>query len=869
MATTFKNIVWTTSGTQGEIQTVSEWKVWLCKEKRWSGVPLVVLRNILLAALHPTTEFCIGEISKTEKDPRILNSFSPPTSKETFYLDLASNSRTHGRFTFADRPVGSHYYGNRESWKRIIYGSILHTGLRGLRYKVMRYVVVDDERRVGGASRDENRNGNPQDDPTNRLHWETGESHGKCSRWVMQAFREDSTDATDTPIQFRAALWKDWVAKGTLAYSPLCDDRGIDLVIPISCLKGNKPDLGNYEGKVLIGLVHEAEVRRAKPGWMLFQWFSFETLQQDGIIDRLSQKCQQLAGAWNNIVALAEILRIEQSIAEAELSNPDDNVMSEAEYENTMIRIIGSDRHGLLLLHPYVVRRVQQRMAAMWLNLAKAAGVRFFSVMCQPDESLAHYFDVLPNGELVGERVFCAPDFEPGEYIVFCNPMRHWGDCQLWENRHEGSFADTRGTLTAPRLLLLDLGRDTDGDFIQLIRSSAYPAMREAISNFGEKPTVRKLPKVSKAGTLQQIAIGSMNDLTGVVASLLGRARAVGAEFHQLLIPAGGEQKEANEMRIIDFLSQELQIAVDSLKSAYPNNEPGLRAVTEYLDSIDANIPWLSDFKNPECYRDRACQVDAAATDTISRLVGLVNSHWRAPDLRVDTNPKNYQSVLFGDVPFTDEQKAYARSHLQTYRQEMAEAIAWKEANEGDTTVIRYVSIYARLSKETILAVEPKQSILPRSRYAIESWVSAYWNVCHEAQSGDAGLVFTIWSDEIIARLEGVELVNLQLVEVYGCQHGAWSAPGWRWRGEVVDTRVVLKDGRLAIEMKWDRAQKLVGYHQLGLIGEKYKAQSPPGQTRSMKIWTIRVKNNLSSTVYLFDLSVSDEEIKRQLDLLG
>ena len=63
----------------------------------------------------------------------------------------------------------------------------------------------------------------------------------------------------------------------------------------------------------------------------------------------------------------------------------------------------------------------------------------------------------------------------------------------------------------------------------------------------------------------------------------MGRARAANAENAVILIPPGGEQQEAKEFRIIDFLSQELQLAVDSIKSAYPNNVNGLNAITKFL----------------------------------------------------------------------------------------------------------------------------------------------------------------------------------------------------------------------------------------------------------------------------------------------
>jgi hypothetical protein len=92
-----------------------------------------------------------------------------------------------------------------------------------------------------------------------------------------------------------------------------------------------------------------------------------------------------------------------------------------------------------------------------------------------------------------------------------------------------------------------------------------------------------------------------------------------------LLIPAGGEQKENEEMTVIDFLSQQVQIAVDSLKSAYPNNKNGLDAVKKFLDEIEAEAPWLKDFKDDDCYAKRPCAVNQDSQDTISRLVKLVN----------------------------------------------------------------------------------------------------------------------------------------------------------------------------------------------------------------------------------------------------
>ncbi|MFM7190355.1 MAG: hypothetical protein ACKOX2_05990, partial [Microcystaceae cyanobacterium] len=421
MGTEFVNKV--IAENQGEITTLSEWSVWDCIGKKWSSSAAVVLRNILLAANHPKPEerFCIGEIPEKTTDPASLNAFKPPgQDSKPYFLDLASGSRTHGRFTFSLAPtIGRAYYG--EDWKRIIYGSIMHTGCKKMVYRMVRFAVTDDA-----------------DDPV----YNTGDSHAKATAefmsWLGLPLKMDEDpDAVDNevPVQFRCSEFQKWVGKGTVAYNPDMDGGDVDIAIPLSSCKGNKPPLGKHEAKLLFGVVFEAEERRAKVGWMLLQWFSFETLEADNIIARLEQKAQKLRDAYNNIQSLAETLRISQEEAEQELKE-NDTLQSEAEYENTMMRIIRADGKGVLLLHPYVVRRVKERMRAVWLNLAKSAGMRFFSLMTQPDESFKKYH-IYKDGKIGGGKFFCAKDFPEGEYIVCCNPRRHWGDVQLWRNKHE------------------------------------------------------------------------------------------------------------------------------------------------------------------------------------------------------------------------------------------------------------------------------------------------------------------------------------------------------------------------------------------------------------------------------------------------
>jgi hypothetical protein len=858
-----------------QIQTTAIWSVWDCTAQSWSTKPKVTLRNTLLSGLHQDAgkeRFCIGEIPTTTKDPSLLNPFV--VDKDRYTLDLASNARTHGRFTFNLRPIGKDYYGTKTSdaWKRVIYGSILHTGCKLLAGREFNYVVVDDEHK--------DEQGNPQDDPTNGRHWNSGDSHGKASKEFMTILGTGDVHLEsdpEIPLQFRIASFKKWVGKGTIAYNPELDGSGFDLVIPLSSLKGNKPELGNYTDKLLCGLVFEAEQRTAKAGWMLFQWFDYATLEQDKIISRLITKCQRLAAALNSIQNLAELLRIDQNEAEQEIQQGSEGIQSEAEYVNTAMQIIKYDVRGKLLLHPYITAKVKERLRAVWLNLAKAGGVRFWSVMAQPDEYFAKYEITDAKGNTIfSKKLFCAPGLEVGEYIVFCNPMRHWDDCQLWQNVHEGTYAKGDGLMAASRKLLLNLGRDTDGDFIQLIRSSEYPNLRNAIANFSKPPQVKKLPKVPLVGDLQQVAINSMNNSTGIVATLIGRARAAKAEGIVLVIPPGGRQTEPEEMAIIDFLSQELQIAVDSLKSAYPNNDAGLKAVGNYLNSLGdaAQIPWLSDFKDADCYLRRPCSVAPDASDTVSRLVRLVNSYWQPAQLETNLNLTSFVDSLFSTVSVSQQQQDYAFEQRNAYSSEMGEAIAWKEENDGDTTRIREVAFKYQALRDAAIEQVARPDGTP---YTVKSWAAAYWRASHtvkENSKSSGSLVFNLFPDEIMTELKE-NLDPPSFFEVYNVhkqEPNHWSKA--KWRGRTVQIRVVLRDwaaprtGKiiptLAVDLMYPESTQLVGFYPLGFVAEVDRPKIAIGETRTMKVWT-KGDGELgipTTKVWLFDESMSEEQIQ-------
>lgn len=470
--TIFENIKVIEDGSKGLLKTVTTLPVWNCYEQKFIPNNYVIFRNILIGVAHPSQIFTIGKILKTETDPSKLNPFNAGSEFGEQELDLASGSRNDGSFTFTEKGkrIGILYFGNKkpDTWKPIIYGSIMHTDCKKQIYFDMNFLVVDDENYVEGAQ---------LDDPVHNRNWFSGDSHGKASKRLMEflALTQEEINSTNPPdslpenraIQFRALSFKEFIGKGTLSWNPALDvphpeitsELGglIDFVIPLSSMKGNKLPLGVYRRKLALGLVFEGETRKSKLGWMLLQWFSFDVLEKDGIITKLKNKLNKFKAAMNNYKELVKLLKPSNS------ANPDGTLENEEKYDNKVISIILADVNNLLAKHPWVTRRVADLTQKKWLNYAKSAGISFYSVMTQPDQHFYQYLEFDDNQNIIGGRYFCCASYPEGEYIVYANPMRHWGDVQLWINKYEGSYTNAVGVAASSKELMLTLGRDFDG----------------------------------------------------------------------------------------------------------------------------------------------------------------------------------------------------------------------------------------------------------------------------------------------------------------------------------------------------------------------------------------------------------------------
>jgi hypothetical protein len=79
------------------------------------------------------------------------------------------------------------------------------------------------------------------------------------------------------------------------------------------------------------------------------------------------------------------------------------------------------------------------------------------------------------------------------------------------------------------------------------------------------------------------------------------------------------------------------------------------------------------------------------------------------------------------------------------------------------------------------------------------------------------------------------------------------------------ETRVIMQEvsgkQRMAIEMKWADAKVQKTWEVLGLVGEKSIPYLTIGQTRDMKIYSTAFRGGVTSSVKLFDMTMSDQDI--------
>ncbi|MGB6301137.1 MAG: hypothetical protein WBF90_33855 [Rivularia sp. (in: cyanobacteria)] len=701
-------------------------------EKKWTG-EIVQLRNCLLEHLSDEIEYAIGDVSglrskKEQDNNRIAQVID--AGFEGYTACGASGSRKNGRLFFSKQSATSFKEYFHSNMNAVNYGSNLTTQCKKVFTQQVSLLVVEDQ------------------------EWATGDCHGKVSAKLAHSI----CDANNLAMQFRIALPEyHSIAKGTLVYDYAVNRSKYDIILPTSAFKGNKIKCGEYTTKMVFGLVftsrpNNAEDKvlklstadlylydrrndygRANSSYSIIQFLSWETVVQD-ILPATVKQCQKLNELKNDTRKLAEYLR---------------PTFEEDVEETRLFKLLDADIHNQLSTHPFITSKVSSLLRKRWLKLATGGGLKWNSSMVMPDEDMPDDCCYIPS------------QVNGAEIVVFPYPCRWKHDVKVWTNTYIKKWSKFEGVIVCNTKTALKLGRDYDGDNLYWLPAKRVPAIATEVKTFGEpKKQAVKPSKKELTGTIGEIAVLSMDNLTGLITWVIAKAQACGVE------------------KIINLCVPELQAAVDSLKGATP---PDKVKILSYLKSLSSReIAWLQQYKEDYVYLNKA--LPSNSQDTIGRLVKKVNEYF-VPITLVTTKIDAFQDLVTCDskIPpkwFNRVQQNRAKYARQHY------AISQSSVEEEDKR--KAYSLVTEVWANSLNHLSPRQK---------EMVVTAYWKTLHaghrnSGKEEQASLAFLVGIDEICRQLQELRLNKVQLLAK---KHSSF--PDTVFTGEKVIAKLVLKDG--------------------------------------------------------------------------
>ena len=721
--------------------------------------------NTLLEALHPDIKLMIGSIStfmkkiaKAERKTKLSTKDIGQLKSQAiaalnkgigrYQLAGASGARKHGDFFFSreTNPFSVYF---PSAMGQINYGSILMTEcLRMYQIEEVNILVVKD-----------------------REH-HTDDCHGKIGNELLNRLRQsdDFIFPANTPFQFRAGIVNEWVGKGTLQLDKNLPE-GVDLILPLSCFKGNKPKLGVQQVESLkLGVVNFAQKRSVKSSYTVWQWFSQEAIAGD-ILPITKHKAETLVAAQADIKDLCKLVQTEQWVNSDEAQEEDEEVDGKI-----LSEILKHDIYGQMLQHPYVVRKIEDLVRRRWLTLATSGGINFTSFMAQPCLAL-------------GELEICIPEMPEGEYVGFRYPIRDRNDLQIWQNKHLKGLNQQGTVYVNPDIARAYCGMDFDGDTFCVKSVDKLPMIAEEIRQHHTKPTTHKPDKVPVQGTLAEVGLRSTENQIGLITYYLATAWAT------------------NNHSYISGLAQEVQVAVDRLKSDLSHDQ-------EFLDGVGKNLPkldWLIDRKKQGVYgsyydSEQRCKMPARILeaggeykDTISLLIQTVNAIWQPVDLHERT------LLEFRELFIKPSDHLYQRAiaRRDEYTSKIREAMKLSNDGESRKKVLRAAVQWAKQLGE---------QLREKSEETAQNCSAAMWQACHNGDRGTGSVVFNMFLPEICDRLHENHLMRLQVV---GAQYGELASSNWTGDGEDACVPIVVsqreEDGRYQVDVIRNKKQYVLG----------------------------------------------------------
>jgi hypothetical protein len=112
----------------------------------------------------------------------------------------------------------------------------------------------------------------------------------------------------------------------------------------------------------------------------------------------------------------------------------------------------------------------------------------------------------------------------------------------------------------------------------------------------------------------------------------------------------------------------------------------------------------------------------------------------------------NSKILFFSQIPFDNLQRANALGVRNSYRKLMGEAIRHRAHTESSRKLYEVLEFFKEEKERILSIINPKTGLT----YDHYTWVSAFWTVCHEADTGRGGIVFNFFIDEICEELSAM-----------------------------------------------------------------------------------------------------------------
>ncbi|MBD2093253.1 hypothetical protein H6F67_25750 [Microcoleus sp. FACHB-1515] len=502
--------------------------------------------------------------------------------------------------------------------------------------------------------------------------YKTNDCHGKAAPWIVEALGGSSS----RPFQFRlgyrdqaAAHSEDappgsFIAKGTLLqHQRLCEQEDCDIILDRSSIKPKRNlDCRTYT-LPLAALGNRSNARNSQfnCSWQFIQWFSPDAVRTDfgPATARAAQQLRDLQKDPRRLIAYLieqHDQRKQHSGSDDSIDTPDDNDdrnSTEQREDTKMIRLLRSDRLGLLTSSPRFGVYLERATARAWNNLASKSAVKFRSGMAIPASA----------SELDRSQV-CIPGVPDGEIVLLTRyPIINRDNIRKYVNVAHPTLSRLKGTIAIRGESQGDPGdaaefhqMDFDGDEAAYLLARDYPNVaREcywagANAKYDFDPVTQR-PKQSyldirdeqgdrKYRNLASIAVASSNHSVGRIANYIGRVQCSSSNPREQ-----PKQFRAAQRSLLNRCFDGLQVEVDYGKSALRIADTDPMLIDDCIAWKKQHpVPFFDFLKHPDCYRKFPLPaVGESSVDLLAREA--VNPQWEAA--RLQKLDRHYFQFLF------------------------------------------------------------------------------------------------------------------------------------------------------------------------------------------------------------------------------